>query len=50
MKIEVYDKYYRVEYPDGFVEIVRRDSKYTSGYMIPEQLIRIAEIEAILND
>lgn len=50
MNIEVHAKYYRVEYPDGFVEIVRRDSRCTSGYMSPYQITRIAEIEAMLDD
>lgn len=48
MNIEVHDKYYRVNHPNGFVEIVRRDSKFTSGWMSPYQLERIAEIEATL--
>ena len=48
MNIETHEKYYRVNHPDGFVEIVRRDSKFTSGYMSVNQMIRLDEIEAEL--
>jgi len=45
LEIETHEKYYRVEHIDGFVEIVRRDSKCTSGYMNPGALTRLNEIE-----
>jgi len=48
MNIEVYEQYYRVNHPDGFVEIVRRNSKCTSGYMSVEHMIRLDEIKATL--
>jgi hypothetical protein len=44
--IEVNEKYYRITHISGFVEIVRRDSKFTSGYMSPDQVARINEIES----
>jgi len=45
MNIETHEQYYRVNHTDGFVEIVRRYSKFTSGYMSPAQLGRIIAIE-----
>ena len=48
MNIEVHEQYYRVNHADGFVEIVRRYSKCTSGYMSPSQITRIGEIEYTL--
>lgn len=48
--IQVNPKYYRVTHPDGFVEIVRRDVYWDTGWKDPIQLKRIAEIEAIVAD
>ncbi len=47
--IEVHEQYYRVNHPDGFVEIVRRFSKFTSGYMTVGQMIQLDQIEKVLS-
>lgn len=46
--IEVFEKYFLVTDLSNFVEVVRRDSKFTSGYMSKDQVSRIIEIEARL--
>jgi len=47
--IEVHEQYYKITRRDGFVEIVRRYSKFTSGYMSVEHMIRLDEIADALN-
>lgn len=42
--LTVAEKYFRVDGPWN-VEIVRRDSKFTSGYMSPYQIQRCADLE-----
>ena len=50
MKIEVNEKFYLLTHEDGFIEIVRRDVYWDSGWKDPLQVATCKIVEAILED